>query len=105
MTIDGTRTTDDKLKAEALNDFFATVMVHEDDNVPFFRKRDDISCGLSDIQFSPSDVFETMARLKPNKGSGPDGIHPHVLKEVGALSKPLYMLYRNSLDKGALPED
>ena len=80
-------------------------MIVEDNNVPYYKQRDDIVNGLYDIQFSPTDVFETMTRLKPNKGSGPDGIHPHVLKEVGAFSVPLHILYRNSLDKGALPED
>ena len=105
LNVNGSRITDDRQKAEALNDFFAKVMITEDDNVPYFQSHEDTTRGLYDIQFSPSEVFETMSKLKPNKGCGPDGIHPHVLREVGALSKPLYMLFRSSLDKGALPED
>ena len=105
LNINGKRVTDDKLKAEALNDFFAQVTIDEDDNVPHIPQREDITQGLYDIKFDSADVFNTMSKLKPNKGSGPDGIHPHILKEVGALSVPLYLLFRNSLDKGALPED
>ena len=73
--------------------------------MPFLGKRDDLYCGLSDIQISPFNVFETVSRFKPNKGSGPDGIHKHVVKEVGALCSPLYVLYRNLFDTGTLCEN
>ena len=36
---------------------------------------------LGDVEFTEEDVMEKLRDLKPDKCSGPDKIHPHVLKE------------------------
>ena len=36
---------------------------------------------------------------------GPDGIHPHVLYEVMAFAKPLYVLFQQSITNSVLPSD
>ncbi len=43
--------------------------------------------------------------MQPYKAIGPDGIHPHVLNEVPAFAKPLYILFKQSMDTGSLPSD
>ena len=81
-------------------------MVDESDNVPYFKveNSDKIKC-ISDIEFSQDDVFKLMLKVNGNKACGPDGIHPIILKEVPSLAPPLYLLFRSSLDQGALPSD
>ena len=46
-----------------------------------------------------------MSRLRAHKATGPDGISPHILKNVLSLSLPLCLLFRSSLDQGSLPND
>ena len=61
---------------------------------------------LGDVEFTEEDVMEKLRDLKPDKCPGPDKIHPHVLKECcEQLAKPLFLLFRKSLDEGELPAD
>ena len=47
--------------------------------------------------------LETLNRFK---GSGPDNIHPHVLKETAtSVYVPLSMIFKESLEVGETPED
>ena len=48
---------------------------------------------------------ETMTKLKPNKNSGPDGIHVNVLRQVPSLAIPLHNLFAHSIRVGTLPQD
>jgi hypothetical protein len=44
--------------------------------------------------------------LKIDKSPGPDELHPRVLKEISSsITKPLYHIFKQSLDKGKLPSD
>ena len=59
---------------------------------------------LSDIKFSEEDIVTAIKKTKPNAAAGPDGIPTILLKECSQqLSKPLYIIYRNSLDTGEVP--
>ena len=46
-----------------------------------------------------------MAKLKKDKGTGPDGIHVNILKEGTALSLPLSILFNDSIRQSQLPQD
>ena len=60
---------------------------------------------LDDIEFSVSDVRKILDGLKDNSSPGPDGIHPKFLKECASnLDRPLYYLFRDSLDSGIIPD-
>lgn len=101
----GEVTKDDNEAAEVLNKFFSTVFTVEDKaKLPTGEERS-ISSLLEDITFTQQDVKHILSQLKANKSPGPDEIHPNVLKEgCVELAKPLYMLFRKSLDEGTVPD-
>jgi hypothetical protein len=44
--------------------------------------------------------------LKIDKSHGPDELHPRVLKEISSsITKPLYHIFKQSLEIGKLPSD
>ncbi|CAM4524930.1 unnamed protein product [Lepidochelys kempii] len=76
---------DDKVIAEKLNEFFASVFMAED--VREIPKPEpsfvgDKSEELSQIEVTLEEVLELIEKLNSNKSPGPDGIHPRVLKEL-----------------------
>ena len=59
---------------------------------------------LNDINFSEDDIITAIKKIKPNAAAGPDGIPTILLKECSQqLSKPLYIIFRHSLDSGEVP--
>ena len=50
------------------------------------------------------DVWYWLTTLNPGKSGGPDGCHPHILREVkkGVVS-PLYLIFKKYLEDGKLP--
>ena len=49
-------------------------------------------------------IEETMLKLDTNKGPGPDGISPVIIKNCASeLSTPLNLLFNESLEKGKVP--
>ena len=45
-----------------------------------------------------------MLSLNPSKSSGPDGFHPHVLKEVrDGIVTLWYLIFKKSLEEGKVP--
>ena len=60
---------------------------------------------INDIEFTMKDVLNKLARFNPNKSAGPDGGSPRILKELAnEISKPLYRIFRTSVDQGKLPK-
>ena len=51
------------------------------------------------------DVWHQLTTLNPGQSGGPDGCHPHVLREVkeGVIT-PLYLIFKKSLEDGELPK-
>ncbi|XP_025833181.1 uncharacterized protein LOC112905276 [Agrilus planipennis] len=61
---------------------------------------------LSDIDFSVRDVEEVLRSFDSSACSGPDGIPSVVLKNCAETLAPfLHTLFRQSLDKGTIPEN
>ena len=61
---------------------------------------------MPNIQVTESGVLKLLAVLKPSKASGPDGLHPTVLKEVAPVITPaLAFIFQKSLDSSSVPED
>ena len=61
---------------------------------------------LSDISFSEDDIIHACSELKSDSAAGADGIPAKLLKLCRKeLAKPLYILWRASLDKGSIPSD
>ena len=75
---------------------------------PDHFKPDDSDHGesLLDISFGPADIEKACADLKGTAAAGPDGIPAILLKTCRKqLSKPIYLLWRSSLDSGCIPPE
>ena len=60
---------------------------------------------LKNINFSENDIMDAIKELSPSSAPGPDGF-PSILliKCKENICKPLYLIYRKSLDTGKVPE-
>jgi predicted transcriptional regulator len=105
MKSDGTLTTTDGEKADALNTYFASVFTDEDiSQLPSFNSRHFIA-PLHHIEVTRDMIIKKIDNLKTNKSAGPDGIYPRVLKELKLeIVCPLLHLYSSSLREGKLPQ-
>ncbi len=60
---------------------------------------------IEEIYFDEEDIAEAIAEIRPASAAGPDGFPAILLKNCKeALSKPLYLIWRESLDFGRIPE-
>ncbi|XP_031632455.1 uncharacterized protein LOC116346514 [Contarinia nasturtii] len=58
-----------------------------------------------DIEISETDVLKALQSINMNKGAGPDGISPKLLKNCAkSLATPLTVLFRKSLHQGCVPD-
>ena len=61
---------------------------------------------LSDINFDEEDIIKAIKQIKPHTAAGPDGFPALLLRKCcDTLSKPLYIIFRNSLDSGIVPNE
>ena len=61
---------------------------------------------LSNFNFSQKDIEEACSKLRSTAAPGPDGVPAQLLKSCKSeLSRPLYILWRSSLDSGIIPEE
>ena len=97
-------TRSDAEKAKVLLDFFSSVFTDENiDNIPRPGART-FDSALTTVDFDEHDVMEHLTALKPNKSTGPDGVHPRVLRETASvLCKPLTTIFKASLAQGKVP--
>ena len=70
----------------------------------FFDVSEDAS--LTDIEFTEEDIIAACSELKTSSAAGADGVPASFLKTCRKeLSRPLYILWRASLDQGLIPAD
>ena len=61
---------------------------------------------LSDIEFTEDDIVKACSELKAASAAGADGIPSALLKNCrNELKRPLFLLWRSSLDAGIIPTD
>ena len=102
---DGSKATTDKEKAEILNEQFSSAFTKED--ISSLPVRDDLNLQstLTDINITPEMVQKKLDKLRTDKSSGPDGVHPLLLKNLSSiLSKPLSLIFNTSLQTGEVPK-
>ena len=97
--------TDDREKAEILNNFFISVLVDEPELSSTSDDPPEVASTLHTIQLTPEDIRKKLTKLKPNKASGPDGVNINVLRNSPDFDRPLAMLFQQSLDTGSIPQD
>ena len=67
---------------------------------------DNMASALTDIEFTEEDIFAACSKLKTSFAAGADGVPASLLKNCRReLSKPLFILWRASLDQGLIPAD
>ncbi|XP_031633556.1 uncharacterized protein LOC116347189, partial [Contarinia nasturtii] len=93
----------DTSKAEIFADFFKSQYTRSDgiDLDQILSECEDLSF---DINIKEVDVLRALKSINVNKGAGPDGISPKMLKNCAhTLSKPLTALFCKSLHQGYVP--
>ena len=97
--------------ATALSQQYSSVFVQPrdqwkvKDTTEFFNTLPD-GPSLSDFNFSEEDIEKAFAELKAYSSPGADGVPASLLKCCKKeLSKPLFILWRASLDQGCIPSD
>ena len=86
---DGDLTSNDKEKADTMNNFFASVFTTEIGEPPELHTSN-YDTPLSDINIDRKDVTTHLSKIDPNKSPGPDGQYPRVYKELAnVIDQPL----------------
>ena len=103
-TKEGNKITDDKQKAEELNNFFVSVFTKENiQNVPILEQRD-FESSLETVRISDQQMGFLLKKLKIDKSPGPDNIHNRILFEGrNELQGYLTNICNKSLEQGELP--
>ena len=95
----------DKLKAEAFNNFFAKASDLDDTNHPLPPEEMNVHNELDLIEITETDVMDQLNLLDTTKAYGPDGVPPKILKEAkNIICKPLSKLFNKSLQTHTFPE-
>lgn len=97
--------TDDKIKAQILNNQFSSVFTREDTtNVPKFENS--LYPELPNICVTIGGVAKLLSELNPHKAPGPDKLPARFLKDyANELAPPMALLFQSSLNHGILPDD
>jgi hypothetical protein len=110
MHVPSLESPDDKLitspleKANAFNQYFASVFTVDDGRTPVCNLKTDQNCTISDVEFSPRKVYKALRSLKPKHSYGPDGLPSIMLHNLArAVSEPLSFIFDASFRSGALP--
>jgi len=74
-------------------------------NIPEFPPQE-FANEIDEVHITPELVHNKLKSLNPSKSSGPDELHPKILKETATqLSVPLTIIFNKSLQEGVVPED
>ena len=106
LNVNGNQVYDDKGKADALNDFFASQsnINDNDDPLPEFYYATDAR--LDHIAITYEEIRIILKNLTTNKATGPDSISNKLLKECAdSLCGPLTYIFNRSLSLGIYPDD
>ena len=93
-------------QAQLFNQFFHSVFTHSSCDFPI--PPDPLTNGVtsSNIDISPTDVFQALYNLDPNKAPGIDSINPALLKYTAeSLTVPIHHPLILSLQSNFLPQE
>ena len=94
--------------ADILSDQYRSVFsrprYENNDPDELFPDRPMSSSSLSNIVFTKEELLDAIKEVSANSASGPDEFPAILLKQCGdAFATPLYIIWRKSLDTGAIP--
>jgi hypothetical protein len=96
--------TDDKAKADILNEYFASVCITDNNRQLDLPRAVQPNVCLSDVNFNPGLIVRAITMMKTNSSSGPDGLPSCVFKKLSAsLSHPVSLIYTSFLSVGKIP--
>ena len=101
--INGSIISDNKSKADMLNNQFLSVFTQEDlSNIPDIGY--DRIPAIDSLSITINGVAKQLSLLKTNKASGPDAIPPWFLKEYAAEIAPILTnIFQDSIESGTVP--
>ena len=101
------KTKTEQQQAEVLSDFFAEVLeVEPGGDLPYLDDRPLITEPLTTINITKEATLKMLKSLNSSKSSGPDEIHPRILKEIAdVIAEPITRLYKNSLHQSKIPKE
>ena len=92
-------------KSDAFCNYFSSVFTRENDD-DFEKLECKQANEMPDIVFTVENIKLKLQNLNVNKSSGPDNIHPKILKEANdVLALPLKILFETSFNQKMLPQD
>ena len=96
--------TDDKEKANLLNDFFSSVCTIDDGKPVNAEKEVPSDVFIDNVDFSAEAILRATRKIKAKAAAGPDGYPPILIKELGScLAEPLSMIFQSFMSVGNIP--
>lgn len=89
-----------------LNKYFAGVFPYEDmNNIPGIELSEGVQA-LENIPFFPDEVEKQRGKLNICKSTGPDGLHPRILRNIfEIISSSLTEVFNRSIKTVIIPDD
>ncbi|KAF7684983.1 hypothetical protein CDIK_4268 [Cucumispora dikerogammari] len=86
------------------NKFIASVFMNENtNNMPLIEQPEGLDT-LENIHFHVNEVQEQLCKLNIYKSTGPDELHPRILRSLSdILSQPLTEIFNRSMSTGIVP--
>jgi hypothetical protein len=104
LYVRGTVVEDDYKRAVAFNNFFQSVFIHDDSNLPDFNLI--VNNHIENVTITPEAVYEKLLTLSSSTALGPDKIPNIILKRCAeSLAQPLSIIFEVSLRTKSLPDD
>ncbi|RYE04931.1 MAG: hypothetical protein EOP33_08110, partial [Rickettsiaceae bacterium] len=94
----------DETKAQLFADYFQGQYTQSDE-IDMDELLNECTQDAFEVEIGEDDVLKVLQSLKVNKGTGPDGVSPQILKNCAqSLSKPLTLLFKKSFEEGVVPD-
>ena len=102
---EGHLVSDDRGKAQILNNFFASVFTHENtDEIPVVEDTKPNLEILDHIEISEITLTKHLKLFNTSRAAGPDGINARIMKELAdELAPILKILFDSSMEEGVIP--
>ena len=96
----------DYQKAQLFNKFFYSVFNNSSGSMEPNQSNCGLPSTLTNITFTPQDIYEILISIDPNKAMGTDNINPKILKYcANLLCDPIHHLFQACFTNSYIPTD